>query len=336
MADSPLELTGTDRAAVLLLALGTEEASLIFKHLGPKEVQKVGVAMSAVQGMPKTEIHNCLKLFLNSVDGQTALGVGNDEYIRSVLISALGEDKAGGMIDRILMGGQTKGLDSLKWMDARGVYDLVRLEHPQVIAIVLSYLDPDQAAEVIGFFPEKVRADVLMRIATLEGVQPSAMAELNETLERQLRGGAGVKASSMGGVKAAASILNFLDSSAEQGIMELVKNVDAELGQKIQDLMFVFDNLGDVDDRGIQTLLREVSTDQLVLALKGAEEGVKTKIFRNMSQRASAMLQEELENKGPVRLSEVESAQKEILTIARRLADEGQIVLGGAGAEQML
>jgi flagellar motor switch protein FliG len=336
MADSALELSGTDRAAVLLLALGEEQAALILKHMGPKEVQKVGVAMSAVHGMPKTQIHDCLKFFLAAMDGQTALGVGNDEYIRSVLINALGEDKAGGMIDRILMGGNTKGLDSLKWMDGRGVFDLVRLEHPQVIAIVLSYLDPDQAAEVIEFFPEKVRADVLMRIATLEGVQPAAMAELNDTLERQLRGGGGVKSSNMGGVKAAASILNFMDSSAEQVIMDMVKNVDADLGQKIQDLMFVFDNLGDVDDRGIQTLLREVSTDQLVLALKGAEEAVKLKIFKNMSQRASAMLQEELENKGPVRLSEVESAQKEILTIARRLADEGQIVLGGAGAEQML
>lgn len=330
------ELNGTDRAAVLLLALGEVTAAEILKHLGPKEVQKVGVAMSSVHGMPKKTIHDVLKLFITDMEGQTALGVGNDDYIRSVLVQALGEDKAGGMIDRILMGGHTKGLDSLKWMDARGVFDIVRLEHPQVIAIVLSYLDSDQAAEVLGFFTERVQADVLMRIATLEGVQPAAMAELNETLERQLRGGGAIKSSSMGGVKAAANILNFLDSSAEQAVMDLVKATDADLGQKIQDLMFVFDNLEDVDDRGIQTLLREISTDQLVLALKGAEEGVKQKIFKNMSQRASAMLQEELENKGPVRLSEVESAQKEILATARRLADEGQIVLGGAGGEQMV
>jgi flagellar motor switch protein FliG len=330
------DLSGTDRAAVLLLALGEVTAAEILKHLGPKEVQKVGVAMSGVQGMPKRTIHEVLQIFITDMEGQTALGVGNDDYIRSVLVHALGEDKAGGMIDRILMGGHTKGLDSLKWMDARSVFDIVRLEHPQVIAIVLSYLDSDQSAEVLGFFPEKVRADVLMRIATLEGVQPTAMAELNETLERQLRGGGALKSSSMGGVKAAANILNFMDSSAEQAIMDLVKGVDAELGQKIQDLMFVFDNLIDVDDRGIQTLLREVSTDQLVLALKGADDAVKQKIFKNMSQRASAMLQEELENKGPVRLSDVETAQKDILAIARRLADEGQIVLGGSGGEQML
>lgn len=336
MAEAAGELTGVDRAAVLLLSLGEGAAAEVLRHMGPKEVQKIGVAMAGLQGIAKETVKRTLDEFLTDVAGQTALGVGNDDYIRRVLIEALGEEKASGMIDRILLGGNTKGLESLKWMDARSILDLIRLEHPQIIAIVLSYLDSDQSAEVLGMFPEKARADILMRIATLDGVQPAAMQELNDILERQLRGGATSKSSSLGGVKAAANILNFVESSVEQSIMDQVKSVDAELGQEIQDLMFVFDNLADVDDRGVQTLLREVSTEQLVVALKGAEERVKTKIFGNMSQRASAMLREELENKGPVRLSDVESAQKEILAIARRLADEGQIVLGGAGGEQMV
>jgi len=336
MDEGKLKLSGTDRAAVLLLTLGEENASEVLKHMGPKEVQKVGSAMAGLTNVPREQVTRVLENFTETVQEQTALGVDSDDYIRSVLVGALGEDKAKGLMDRILLGNSTKGLEALKWMDARAVAELIRLEHPQIQAIVLSYLDNDHAAEVIKFFPERTRHDVLLRIATLDGIQPSALQELDEILERQFAGNQNVQSSTVGGVKSAADILNFVDSSIEGEIMEAIKDADAELGQQIQDLMFVFDNLIDVDDRGIQALLREVSSETLILALKGAEEGMKEKIFSNMSKRAAEMMRDDLENKGPVRLSEVEGAQKEILAIARRMSESGELVLGGKGAEQFV
>ncbi len=336
MADGKSKMNGTDRAAVLLLTLGEENAAEVLKHMGPKEVQKVGSAMAAMNNVPREQVVQVLEHFSETVQEQTALGVDSDEYIRSVMIGALGEDKAKGLMDRILLGSSTKGLEALKWMDARAVAELIRLEHPQIQAIVLSYLDHDHAAEVIKFFPERTRHDVLLRIATLDGIQPSALQELDEILEQQFSGNQNVQSSSVGGVKSAADILNFVDSSLEGEIMEAIKDVDAELGQQIQDLMFVFDNLIDVDDRGIQALLREVSSETLILALKGADEAMKEKVFDNMSKRAAEMMRDDLENKGPVRLSEVEGAQKEILAVARRMSDSGELALGGKGAEQFV
>ena len=329
------KFSGTERAAIFLLSLGEAEAAQILKHMGPKEVQKVGSAMASMHNVSRDQVQTILGSFIETVDNQTALGVGSEDYIRKVMVDALGEEKAGSLIDRILMGRNTKGLEALKWMDARAVAEIIRLEHPQIMAIVLSYLDSDQAAQVIGYLPDRVRVDVLMRIATLDGIQPAALAELDEIMERQFSGSNNnVKSSSVGGIKAAANILNFVDSGLEGEIMELIKDNDAELGQKIQDLMFVFDNLGEVDDQGIQALLREVSSENLIIALKGADESVREKIFKNMSKRAAEMLRDDLEAKGPVRLSEVEAAQKEILAIARRMAEAGDIVLGGKGTEQ--
>ncbi len=328
--------TSVDKAAVLLMTLGEASASQIIKFLGPREVQKIGAAMAALQNVPRDLVSTTVNEFIVDLQKQTPLGIGNDDYIRKVLTDALGEDKAKGMIDRILMGGNTKGLDSLKWMDARSIVELIRFEHPQIISIILAYLDSDHAAQVLGLLPENTRADLTMRIAVMDGVQPAAMKELNEMLEIQLRGGSGGSTSGMGGLKCAANILNFVDRSAEAKISETIAEIDAELSGRIQDLMFTFDNLADVDDRGIQVLLREVSSDNLVLALKGTDDTIKSKIFKNMSQRAADMLRDDLENRGPVKLSEVEAAQKEIITIARRLAEEGQISLGGAGAEEML
>jgi flagellar motor switch protein FliG len=325
------DMTGADRAAILLMSLGEADAAAVLKHMGPKEVQKVGAAMATLQNISKTQASSVLEHFVREVSEQTALGVSSDEYVRNVLVSALGEDKAGGLIDRILLGRNSKGLEALKWMDPRAVAEIVRLEHPQIIAIVLSYLDADHAAQVITHLPEKVVADVVMRIATLDGIQPSALQELDQILEKQFSGNASAKTSSVGGVKSAASIMNFMDSSIEERIMGMIAEQDEELSQRIQDLMFVFDNLMDVDDRGIQMLLREVQTDTLILALKGADDALREKIFKNMSKRAAEALRDDLEAKGPVRLSEVEAAQKEILTIARRMADAGEIVLGGGG-----
>ncbi|MBK1674920.1 flagellar motor switch protein FliG [Ectothiorhodospira shaposhnikovii] len=336
MMDPKSKMSGPDRAAVFLMSLGEEAAAQVLKHMGPKEVQRIGTAMASLSNVSKKEVGDVLDDFIALVEEQTALGMGSDEYIRSVLTTALGKDKADGVIDRILLGRNSKGLESLKWMDPRAVAEVIRLEHPQIIAIVLSYLDPDHAAAVLSFLPDRTQPDILMRIATLDGVQPAALMELDEILERQFAGNINVKSSSVGGVKSAANILNFMDSSKEGMIMDRVRDLDESLGQKIQDLMFVFANLVDVDDRGIQSLLREVSTDSLVIALKGADDQVKEKIFKNMSKRAAEMLQDDLEAKGPVRLSEVEVAQKEILSIARRMAESGEIVLGGKGAEQMV
>lgn len=329
-------MTGIDKAAVFLMTLGEATAAQIIRHLGPREVQKIGTAMAALQNVSREMVKSTVDDFITLLQKQTPLGIGNDDYIRKVLTDALGEDKAKGMIDRILLSGNTKGLDSLKWMDARSVVELIRFEHPQIIAIVLSYLDSDHAAQVLGLLPENVRADLTMRVAAMDGVQPAAMKELNEMLEIQLRGGSGGPTSGLGGLKCAANILNFVDRSVEAKISETIAELDADLSGRIQDLMFTFDNLADVDDRGIQVLLREVSSDNLVLALKGTDDGIKGKIFRNMSQRAADMLRDDLENRGPVKLSEVEAAQKEIITIARRLAEEGQISLGGAGGEEMV
>jgi flagellar motor switch protein FliG len=251
-----------------------------------------------------------------------------------VLIGALGEDKASGVIDRILFGRSSKGLEALKWMDARAVAELVRQEHPQIIAIVLAYLDADQSAEILAQFPDWLRTDVVMRIATLDGIQPTALHELDEVIEKQFAGKTGaLKTSIIGGIKTAANIMNFLDSTQEAALVEQIRKVDDNLGSKIQDLMFVFDDLAEVEDRGMQEVLRAVPSERLLLALKGADDTLKEKIFKNMSQRAAEMLKDDLEAKGPVRLSEVEAAQKEILAIVRKMAEAGTIQLGGKGEE---
>ena len=325
--------TGTERAAMLLLTLGEQEAAEVLKHMGAKDVQKVGSAMAQMANVSRDEVSSVLSKFTTVLESQTSLGVGTDDYIRKVLINALGEDKASGVIDRILLGRSSKGLEALKWMDPRAVAEMVRYEHPQIQAIVLSYLDADQSAEVLGSLPENMRADVIMRIATLDGIQPSALSELDEIMEKQFAGNNGGKSSVLGGVKVAANIVNLMDMTAGTTLMEQVQKSDEALSTRIQDLMFVFDNLIDIDDRGMQELLRQVQSDRLLLALKGADEALKEKIFKNMSQRAAEMLKDDLAAKGPVKLSEVEAAQKEVLAVARRMAEAGTLALGGKGGE---
>ncbi len=328
-----LKIRGVERSAILLLALGEKDAAEILRHMGPKDVQDVGMAMATLTNVSTDQMESVMHEFVSTLETQTALGLGSDEYIRNMLTSALGEDKAGGVIDRILLGRNSKGLEQLKWMDPRAIAELIRLEHPQIIAIVLSFLESDQAAQVVSQFPERVRTDVIMRIATLDGIQPVALQELDEILEKQFSGATNVKSSSLGGVKTAAEILNMLDGAIESKLMEEISEVDADLSQELQDNMFVFENLVDVDDRGIQTLLREVSTEQLLLALRGADEVLKEKIFKNMSKRAAEMLKDDMEAAAPAKLSDVEASQKEILQVARRLSDAGEIMLGGGGDE---
>ena len=329
-------LSGIERSALLMLGLGEKHAAEILKHMGPKEVQEIGLAMASLSNVTNSQMELVMQKFVDAIGEQTSLGMGSDDYIRNMLTSALGADKASGIIDRILLGRNSKGLEQLKWMDPRAIAELIRLEHPQIIAIVMSFLDPDQAAGVLSEFPERVRTDVIMRVATLDGIQPSALQELDEILEKQFSGGTNVKSSALGGVKKAADILNFVDGAIETSVIEHIAETDEDLSQQIQDNMFVFENLIDVDDRGMQTLLREVSSDQLLLALRGAPEALRDKIFKNMSSRAAEMLRDDLEAAPPAKLSDVEASQKEILTVARRLSDAGEINLGGSGGEEFI
>ena len=336
MADKELKaskLSGAERSAILLMSLGEVEAASILKHMGPKEVQKVGAAMAQTAGVSKEVVYEVVSSFVDEVDGKASLS-GSEDYIKSLLTSALGEDKASQVIDRILFGHSSKGLESMKWMEPKAIAEMIRTEHPQIVAIVLSYLDPDLSGAVLSLLPERTRADTVMRIASLDGIQPAALNELDMILDKQFSGNNAVQSSSVGGMKAAANILNFLDGSVESEIMDEVKEADAELGQSIEDLMFVFDNIGDIDDRGVQSLLREVSSETLVLALKAADEVVKEKIFKNMSKRASEMLRDDLEARGPVKLSDVEGAQKEVLAVVRRMMESGDIAIGGKGGEE--
>jgi len=273
-----------------------------------------------------------LSTLSSNIEHHTSLGVGTDEYIRRVLTEALGADKAAGVIDRILQGKSGRGLEALKWMETRAVCELLRHEHPQIIAIVLSYLDSDQAADILTHLPESIRADVLMRIATLEGVHPTALSELDEVLEKQFAGN-GAKAAGFGGPKTAAAILNLVGPSHEGQLMQQISKTDETLGQKLQDLMFTFEDLFEADDRGMQELLREVPGEKLIIALKAADENLKQKFFKNMSERAAQMMKDDLEARGPVRLSEVEAAQKEILLTARKMAEEGRMALGKGGEQ---
>jgi flagellar motor switch protein FliG len=319
-----------EKAAILLLSVGEANAASILRYLTPKEVQRVGAQMTRMQDVQAEQVVKVLESFLAEAYAATGLGVGNESYIRNVLIDALGEERANSLIDSILMSDKTKGLEALRWMNPKLVANTIRGEHPQIQAVILSYLYPDQAAEVLAQFSEKMRSDLVMRIATMETVNQSALQELNKIVEGELTGSGLQQGHFLGGLKFAADVLNNLDSGVEQALMDQIKEADESLGTRIQDLMFVFDDLKHIDNQGIQALLREVSSEVLVVALKAADDELKGKIFGNMSKRAGELLREDLEVKGPVRVSEVENAQREILAVARRMADAGDIVLGGS------
>ena len=327
MAGDTKELTGITKAAIVLMAIGEECASKILSQLGPKDVQEVGYEMTHLKEVTREQVADVLSQFTETVSEKTGLTQGADEYVRAVMAKALGEDKANNLMDRILQDSSKKGLETLKWMDARSIAEIIRLEHPQIIAIVLSYLDHDQAADVMEYFSEKLRTDVVLRIANIDRIQPDALKELNDIMENQFLGNNNLKMSNVGGVRTAAQILNHMETGLESEVLDNIKELAPDVGQSIQDVMFVFDNLADLVDRDIQTILREISSGSLVLALKTASEKVKQRIFSNMSKRAAQMLMEDLEAKGPVKLSEVETAQKEILSTVRRLADAGDISL---------
>lgn len=331
-----MDTKGLEDAAILMMSLGEQEASEVFKHLTPKEVQGLGETIARMKTIPRDRVETVLERFANQAQEQSLLVTDNDEYIKSVLRKALGDDKANLLIDRILQGGDTSGIESLKWMDASSVAELLRNEHPQIVAAILVHLDFDQASSVLKCFTERQRNEVVVRIATLDGIQPSALKDLNDVMSKVLAGGDKLRKASLGGVKTAAEMINLLGGSIETAVLDYVREADNELAQKIMDNMFTFDDLEKVDDKGIQLVLKEVQSESLVIALKGATPEMREKVFRNMSTRAAETLREDLESRGPVRVSEVEAEQKEMLKIVRRLSDEGQIVLGGGGDDQFL
>jgi flagellar motor switch protein FliG len=328
-----LDDAGLEQAAILLMTVGEEEAAEVFKFLSPKEVQKLGETMARLKTVPREKVEKVIVAFNKTKDEQFSLVGDTDAFVSQVLRRALGEEKANMLLDRILQGRDVSGIEALKWMDPGSIAELLKNEHPQIVASILVHLERDHASEVLRSFGERMRNDVLVRIATLDGIQPQALQELNEVLSKVLAGGEKLKKANLGGTKATAEILNFLGAQLETAAVESIREHDSDLAQKILDQMFTFENLNALDDRAIQTLLREVQSESLIVALKGADQDLRDKIFKNMSSRAAEMLREDLEAKGPVRVSEVEAEQREILKIVRRLADEGQIQLSAGGGD---
>ena len=327
---------GLQDSAILLMSLGEDDAAEVFKHLSPKEVQRLGETMAKMKVIPRERVEGVLTRFTTDASEQSMLVSDSDEYVKTVLRRALGDDKANLLIDRIMQGSDVTGIESLKWMDPSSVAELLRNEHPQIVAAILVHLDFDQSSQVLKCFTERQRNEVMIRIATLDGIQPSALKDLNEVLSKVLAGGDKLRKASLGGAKTAAEIINMLGSTVESSILDYIRQSDAELAQKIMDNMFTFDDLLKMDDRGFQMLLKEVQTESLVIAMKGATPELRERIFGNMSSRAAETLREDLDSRGPVRLSEVEAEQKEMLKIVRRLADEGQIVLGTGGDDSFV
>ena len=328
-----VNLNGTERAALLLMTIGENEAAEVLKFMGTNEVQKLGTAMASLKSVSRNDADRVLELFIVDVEDQTALGMDTENYVRKLLGNAFGAAKANAFLERIVSGDDAKGLEALKWMSSREVVDIVQDEHPQIIAIVLAFLEPVQAAEVIEKLPGELRSDIVMRVARLTDIQQSALAEIENLIasksEEVGRGGT----RKVGGNKVAASIVNSLKPERSEALLEEIKEKNAELSERIEEMMFVFDTLLDVDDRGIQALLREINNELLVVALKGCDPAISDKILGNMSKRAATLLREDMDAKGPIKLSDVEESQKEILDVARRLADAGDINLGNSGEE---
>lgn len=336
MAVPANEDEGLHAGAILLLALGEDCAAQVFKHLSPKEVQRLGERMARLTTVADVQFDEVLTRFQGTVDTQRSLVSDTGAYVSNVLKLALGEDKAGLLIDRIVQGRDVSGIESLKWMDPGAIAELIRNEHPQIIATILVHLDRDHASGVLAGFDERLRNDVVLRIATLDGIQPNALKELNEVLSKVLAGGERVRKAPLGGPKTAAEILNFLGASVESSVLGSIRTSDSELAAKIEEQMFTFSDLLKLDNKSMQRVLREVQSEQLVVALKGAEPEMRERVFANMSSRAAETLRDDLDSRGPVKLSDVEAQQKEILKAARRLADEGEIMIGGGGDESFV
>ena len=334
--DNVQELSGTEKSAILMMLLGEDEAAAVLQKLTPREVQHLGTAMYSVTGVDHTTVNAVLDEFLETIKKQTGLGLGAGQYIENVLTKALGDDKAQSVLGRITPASSESQIDILDWMDARAISELIIDEHPQIKALIISYLEFGLAADVLTLLPDEIQADIVRRIATLETVEPGAIKELERVMKAKFAANTSLRASQIGGVKAAAKIMNFTKTDMESRILNAIKKEDRDLMAEIQDNMFVFENLGGSDDRSLQTLLRSVDQDVLVVAMKGADAQLQEKLLGCMSTRAAANIRDEMEALGPVRLTEVQEAQKQIINVARKLSDDGTIVLAGRGGEEMV
>ncbi len=330
------ELAGIEKAAIVLLSLSEEDAGNILRYLEPIHLQTVSGVMTQLSDLSQEKVTAVYRSFLEEIQNFSTIGMGREDFVRKTLTSALGEETANSLVDQILLGAESKGLDVLKWMEPRQVASIIMNEHPQIQTIILSYLEPEASAEILAQFSERDAVDLIMRIATLEEVQPAALHELNIIMEKQFAGQAGGQAAKIGGLKAAADIMNYMDNALENNLMTKIESNDEDMALQIQDLMFVFDNLIDVDDRGMQTLMRDIPQEILIKALKGTDEPLREKIYANMSKRAAEMLQDDLEAMGPIRIADVEAAQKEILSIARKLSESGEIMLASGGGDEFV
>lgn len=322
-------MTGARRSAILLLSLDEDSAAEVFKYLPNQDVQAIGTEMARLSQVSHEEMRQVLEEFMDETEQYAAISIQSSEHIRAVLTKALGSERAASLIDDILESTNTgSGIDKLNLMEASAVAEMIRDEHPQIIATILVHLERHQAADVLELFDERLRNDIILRIATFSGVQPIALHELTEVLGGMLDG-QNLKRSKMGGVRTAAEILNLMNSTFEEIAIQTVRAHNEDLAQKILDEMFLFENLLELDDRSIQLILNQVESNSLVIALKGAPPALLDKFLANMSNRAAQLLREDMEARGPIRISQVEAEQKAILQIVRRLADSGEIVLGG-------
>jgi len=334
MANKPDELAGTQRAAILLMSLGEQDAANVLKQLDARDVQRLGIAMAELKQVSREQMSSVLDTFIGVADSKANIASGSQDYVRRVLTQAVGKQKTDMLLDRVSTGQTGQGIEQLKWMEAKAVAHIISGEHPQIAAIVLSHLEPEQSATILPLLSEQMRTEVLMRIASLNEVPQSALTELDQLVEKQANAVPTASVRRIGGARTVANILNAMERDKSGEELGKIEKADGEMHQQIKDLLFVFDNLLDVEDRGVQALLREVGSDTLAVALRGAEPEVQEKILRNMSKRAAEILKDDMEARGPVKLADVEAAQKEIIVIAQRLAEEGTISLGGkAGGE---
>src|SRR4030088_1041440 len=336
MASKPDELAGTQRAAILLMSLGEQAAATVLKQLDAREVQKLGMAMAELKEVSRDQMTSVLDKFIGIVDAKSDIASGSQDYVRRVLTQAVGKQKTELLLDRVTTGQTGQGIEALKWMESKAVAQIISGEHPQIAAIVLSHLEPEQSAGILPLLTDDMRTEVLMRIAALNEVPQSALTELDQLVEKQANVAPPTPLRRVGGARTAANILNAMEREKLTEELGKIEKADGEMHQQIKDLLFVFDNLLDVDDRGIQALLREVGSDTLAVALRGAEPEVQEKILKNMSKRAAEILKDDMEARGPVKLTDVEAAQKEIVVIAQRLAEEGTINLGGKGGGEFV
>src|SRR5215467_1545933 len=324
-------LTGAEKVSILLLALGEEVAPLVLKKMSESEIQRISSYMSHMREVDTADVEQVLNEFFSLTGSVEGMVAGGTDYVKKLLGKALDPEKAEWILSNLSMPTLETGLEALRWLDPKTIARFLRSEHPQTVAVIVAHLDPTQASSVLNSLPPTVQADVLMRIAKLEHVPSGVIQELDKVLQRELRATGALETDPVGGIKAVAEILNNVDQASEREIMSYIEETNAPLAEEIRQLMFVFEDLGSVDDRGMQTILREVATDDLKMALKTASEELKGKILRNLSQRAAEMLREELELMGPVRVSEVEKAQQKITQAAKRLENEGKLMLGGKG-----